>query len=284
MRSHFPSLENNQYHYGGHTTSIEVLLGDRRLLFDCGSGLCALGQLLSQPSPGPSNPAPILAQIFLTRAHWDRIQGFPFFLPAFQAQNQFHIYGPVAITGASTKQQLMDQMRRPYCAVSLRDMQANLAFSDLQPRQRLVLADEIMVECFNLCTQEVVLGYRITWQGWTLVYATAVERPQDDPAWETLLAMAHGADLMIYGQADDVQDWRSQPPTLGQPFDPDQVDWDWQAGLRLAEQAQVRRLMVVRHQPFWSDRWLAQFELAMQQRFPASELAREGQGLILSPH
>jgi phosphoribosyl 1,2-cyclic phosphodiesterase len=278
VRGNFPSLEKNQYRYGGHTTSIEICLGDRRLIFDGGSGLCSLGQSLSQEhSDSPSH----FAQLFFTRTHWDRIQGFPFFLPAFEPQNRLEIYGPLAVTGASIKQQLMDQMRRPYCAVSLRDMKANLRFQDIKPGQSLALGDDIVLEVFNLSPVEPVLGYRITWQDWVLIYATAIEIPQDDRHWEDLLAMADQADLMIYGTADSDHDWRAQRHPLGEPFDPLTVDLDWQAGLHLAEQAKVKRLVVVRHRPFCSDQWLGEFEQAMVARFPQSELAREGQLLAL---
>lgn len=282
VRGNFPSLEKNQYRYGGHTTSIEIRLGDRRLIFDGGSGLCSLGQSLSQgQNPGQGDPEPESAQLFFTRTHWDRIQGFPFFLPAFEASNHFDIYGPLAITGASMKQQLMDQMRRPYCAVSLKDMKAALTFQDIKSRDRLDLGDGIGVEVFNLCPIEPVLGYRITWGQWTLVYSTATEIPENDQDWEELLAMADQADLMIYGTADSDHDWRAEQHPLGEHFNPKDVDLDWQAGLHLAEQANVKRLMVARHRPFCSDLWLAQFEQAMKARFPNSELAREGQLVTL---
>jgi len=279
VRGNFPSLEKNQYRYGGHTTSIEVCLGDRRLIFDGGSGLCSLGQSMSQAQVGL---APESAHLFFTRTHWDRIQGFPFFLPAFDPNNQFHIYGPLAITGASIKQQLMDQMRRPYCAVSLRDMRAKLAFQDIKSGNKLDLGDDITVEVFNLCPIEPVLGYRITWKDWSLVYSTAVELPGGDRLWEELLAMADQADLMIYGTADSDRDWRAEQHPLGEHFDPEAVNLDWQAGLHLAEQAKVKRLMVARHRPFCSDDWLTQFEQAIGARFPNSELAREGQLLTLA--
>ena len=278
VRGNFPSLEKNQYRYGGHTTSIEICLGDRRLIFDGGSGLCSLGQSLSQGQhQGQDQSASESAQLFFTRTHWDRIQGFPFFLPAFESNNHFDIYGPLAITGASIKQQLMDQMRRPYCAVSLKDMKAELTFRDIKSRDKINLGDGITVEVFNLCPIEPVLGYRITWGKWTLVYSTATELPENDHAWEELLAMADQADLMIYGTADSDHDWRAEQHPLGEHFNPGSVDLDWQAGLHLAEQAKVKRLMVARHRPFCSDEWLAQFEQAMEARFPNSELAREGQ-------
>jgi phosphoribosyl 1,2-cyclic phosphodiesterase len=34
------------------------------------------------------------ASVFLSHAHWDHIQGFPFFGPTFVPGNRFAIYGP----------------------------------------------------------------------------------------------------------------------------------------------------------------------------------------------
>ena len=33
------------------------------------------------------------ASILLSHAHWDHIQGFPFFVPLYQPGNKFHIFG-----------------------------------------------------------------------------------------------------------------------------------------------------------------------------------------------
>ena len=63
--------------YGGNTACVEVRLDDDTLIiFDAGTGIRALGQaLLAQPGP-------IHAYLFLSHAHWDHIQGIPFFTPA----------------------------------------------------------------------------------------------------------------------------------------------------------------------------------------------------------
>jgi phosphoribosyl 1,2-cyclic phosphodiesterase len=68
--------------YGGNTSCVEMRVGKKRLIFDCGSGLRVLGNnLLSQ--------MPVEAYIFLTNCHWDSIQGFPFFVPGFIPGNCF---------------------------------------------------------------------------------------------------------------------------------------------------------------------------------------------------
>ena len=60
-----------------------------RLFATLGPGIRALGDSLVE-----SGRSPIVAHLFFSHLHWDHIQGFPFFLPAYLAPNQFYIYGP----------------------------------------------------------------------------------------------------------------------------------------------------------------------------------------------
>src|SRR5919108_4631592 len=63
--------------YGGNTSCVEVRLDDGTLIiFDAGTGIRALGQaLLAQGGL-------VRTYLFLSHAHWDHIQGLPFFIPA----------------------------------------------------------------------------------------------------------------------------------------------------------------------------------------------------------
>ena len=62
--------------YGGNTSCIEVALGGRRIILDCGTGLRNLGKYFSRKDTKH-------AHIFLTHTHWDHINGFPFFTPGY---------------------------------------------------------------------------------------------------------------------------------------------------------------------------------------------------------
>ena len=61
---------------------------------------------------------PLEANMFFTHSHWDHIQGFPFFVPAFVPGNRFNIYGVIAPNGSTIEQRLNDQMLHPNFPVS----------------------------------------------------------------------------------------------------------------------------------------------------------------------
>src|SRR5436305_1593182 len=77
-------------HFGGNTSCVELTTnaGDL-LIFDCGTGARQLAGALMARGKGA-----IHASILLGHTHWDHIQGFPFFTPAFVKGNTIAIYGP----------------------------------------------------------------------------------------------------------------------------------------------------------------------------------------------
>ena len=103
VRGSIPCTGAETVRYGGNTPCIEMVAGGERLIFDGGTGLRVLGQSLM-------GQLPVEAHMFFTHSHWDHIQGFPFFVPAFVKVNKFNIYGVVAPNGATIKQRLHDQM------------------------------------------------------------------------------------------------------------------------------------------------------------------------------
>ena len=52
VRGSIPCPDPNTVRYGGNTSCVEVKCGDRRLVFDAGSGLRMLGLALAD-EPGP---------------------------------------------------------------------------------------------------------------------------------------------------------------------------------------------------------------------------------------
>ena len=76
--------------YGGNTPCLEVRnSADVLTILDAGTGIRAFGRWLVDEAGGGR----IKADIFVTHAHWDHIQGLPFFAPLYTADNHFGIWG-----------------------------------------------------------------------------------------------------------------------------------------------------------------------------------------------
>ncbi|MBD1897803.1 MBL fold metallo-hydrolase [Coleofasciculus sp. FACHB-129] len=257
--------------YGGNTPCVEMRVGSKRLIFDGGTGLRLLGnQLLRQ--------MPVEAYVFFTDSQSDRIQGVPFFVPAFIKGNCFHIYGAAGSDGASIQQSLSDQMTPPNFPVPIQVMQSELQFYDLTPGETLAV-DDITIETCLTNNSLRTIGYRVTWQGRTAVYATGAD---NDPNAldENLLHLAREADLLICnatspeldqglganGESSHAGDFAIQP--CENPF--------WQTCVKAADAANVKNLVMFSYEPDYSDDFLDQVEGQIQSAFPNGLLAREG--------
>jgi len=109
--------------HGGNTSCMEVNCGDEIIIFDAGSGIRDLGlELMKQEHRK--------LHIFITHTHWDHIQGFPFFVPAFVPGFDITIYGAEGF-GKDLESVFRGQLDRDYFPVQLEDMNANLEFKHL---------------------------------------------------------------------------------------------------------------------------------------------------------
>src|ERR1043166_8944631 len=69
--------------YGGNTPCVEVRLANKELIIlDAGTGIRNLGERLIERGES------IKAYLMISHMHWDHIQGFPFFKPAFISGNE----------------------------------------------------------------------------------------------------------------------------------------------------------------------------------------------------
>ena len=75
--------------FGGNTSCVEVRVGDQVIILDAGSGIRALGQSLMREF----RDKPLNITMLVTHTHWDHIQGFPFFIPAYNPKVGVRIVG-----------------------------------------------------------------------------------------------------------------------------------------------------------------------------------------------
>jgi phosphoribosyl 1,2-cyclic phosphodiesterase len=108
-RGSIPAPGHQTSRYGGNTSCVEVRPGDDTvIILDCGTGARELGlQLLRRTAQ------PLRLYLFIGHTHWDHIQGFPFFVPAFLPDTELNIYAPVGFQ-RSLEEAMSGQMHRTF--------------------------------------------------------------------------------------------------------------------------------------------------------------------------
>ncbi len=127
-RGSIPTPGTHTVRYGGNTPCVEVRTETNGLvILDAGTGIRELGRHLVAESNGGSG---IQADIFLTHAHWDHIQGIPFFAPIFQPGNRFTIWGSKALE-TSIDRVIRDQMSPVVFPVSFDELASRIDFREI---------------------------------------------------------------------------------------------------------------------------------------------------------
>lgn len=269
VRGSIPCPGSETVRYGGNTPCVEMLVGKERLIFDGGTGLRVLGQsLLSQ--------MPLEAHLFFTHSHWDHIQGFPFFIPAFVKGNCFHIYSAIAPSGETIKQRLHHQMLHPNFPVPLQIMQADLRFYSLEYGEKMQIGD-IEIENAKLNHPGEAIGYRINWGGLAVAYVTDTEHFAGKLD-ENVLRLAQNADVLIIDATYTDEEYHSNTAS--------KVGWGhstWQEAIKIAHAANVDKLVIFHHDPMHNDDFLDHIGEQAKLAFPGSVMAREGSSIELTP-
>src|ERR1044071_314738 len=112
--------------YGGNTTCVELRADGEIIVLDAGSGIRPFGISLQKEFQA----RPIKLSLLITHAHWDHIQGFPFFKPANDSNNEIRIFGFDG-TGASLRDILAEPMRTPFFPITMRELSARMVINPL---------------------------------------------------------------------------------------------------------------------------------------------------------
>ena len=184
------------------------------------------------------------ADVFVTHFHWDHIQGIPFFTPLYSAQNKFRFYSfRSEFVGPGSLQRVFEaQMARPYFPVNLNELSSKRDFNELTGGDKFAIRDT-RVTARWLNHPQGCLGFRFDTPAGTIVYATDNE-PGAAEYDRELLELADGADVLIC----DAQYTPLQLQT--------RRGWghsSWLEGVRTAQAAGVKHLVLFHHDPDSSD-------------------------------
>lgn len=185
-RGSIPTPGRKTVRYGGNTPCVEIRTDEGWLvILDAGTGIRELGQALIDRSNG----APVAGDIFLTHAHWDHIQGIPFFAPIFQRGNHFTIWGSQSLE-RSVDRVVRDQMSPVVFPVTFEELDARIDFSTIAAGERRG-GTGYEVQAFEVQHPGGALGYRFSEPGseHSIVYVSdnevgAPEKYQSGPDWK----------------------------------------------------------------------------------------------------
>jgi phosphoribosyl 1,2-cyclic phosphodiesterase len=273
VRGSIPTPGPHTVEIGGNTSCLEVRAGKAIVILDGGTGLRLLGQKLAAEMP-------ITAHIFFSHVHWDHIQGFPFFVPAFVPGNTFFLYGGNNVT-RTLEETLAGQMDYPSFPVHLSEMGAKMTFDDLFEGQTVEIddgeGDKVRVTCGRGNHPNGVLAYRIEHRGRSMVYATDTEHYSVvDPK---LSKLAKGVDILVYDAMYTPEEYAGTAGTGGP-----KVGWGHSTideAAKLAKAAGVKKLVLFHHDPGQSDAAVREKERRTREWFPNTIAAHEGLALEL---
>ncbi len=274
---------------GGNTSCVEVRTDDDVLIiFDAGTGIRNLGISLMQEQYSTGGKT---GHLFFSHTHWDHIQGFPFFSPAFigarddlkhplqECTNTFHLYGAKKVF-ERLENTLKGQMEYQYFPIDLDSMGSVIHFHEIQETPLQLGTNLITPKHLN--HPNGVLSYRVENESRdkVIVYATDTEHYQDGELDVNVLKIADHADVFIYDAMYTPDEYFGDRRTgVGS-----KIGWGhstWLEGIRLAKAANVKQLVLFHHDPDHADEFLRDTERCAQQEFPNTLLAVEGLELTL---
>ena len=248
--------------FGGNTSCTEVRAPDGTVIvLDCGTGARELGLHLTQ-----TLRPPIHLHLFIGHTHWDHIQGFPFFVPAFIPGVELNVYAPLGFQ-QSLEEAMAGQMEYSYFPVKLRDLRSRIHYTELE--EGFFRVGDVLVETQYLNHTAPTIAYRMTSGGATVAYVTDHEpfwKPTEDgvlhhPGDQRHVAFMKGADLVIHDAQYTEEEYRQR------------VGWghstvDYAVDVAMA--AGVKRVALFHHDPTHDDPAMERLEASAKARVQAA--------------
>jgi phosphoribosyl 1,2-cyclic phosphodiesterase len=254
VRGSIPTPGPSTVHYGGNTPCVELRADGEVIILDSGTGIRALGQALL----AEFQDKPLAVTLLLTHTHWDHIQGFPFFLPAYEARHNIRILGYEGAKEGLARI-FSSQMEGSVFPVGFNEMPGHIQVQELRKLDFSV--GQVRVRAALANHPGICVGYRVYTSAGSIVYM-----PDNEPALPSHVAIKgnketdtkamarsrdermaeffEGADILILDSQYDQQEYKSHNH-WGHACVDDAVS--------LALKAKVKTLFLFHHDPDHSD-------------------------------
>lgn len=277
VRGSTPCPGSNYSYYGGNTMCMQIKIPaqEKLLIFDGGTGIRSLGNQLN------GQDKPLCGRIFFTHAHWDHIQGFPFFKPLYSPQNRFDIHMPPQMAG-STKEVLLEQMSYTYFPVTSQMLQARLEYHTQDNATQHYDGYSIQYMSSNHPVETAI--YKIQIGKKKVVFCPDNELgskdSEEDKDGNVYLKQfdefVEGADVLIHDAQYDISEYRKKR------------NWGhsaWQMAVERAMMNNIKHLMLTHYDPDSDDSYLHEVNEHVQEMVAGNnikvEMSREGNSFHL---
>ncbi len=258
-RGSAPTSGDRYVEFGGNTPCLSIELESTRevLVLDAGTGIRELGAALLADPDGHDK----VIHLFLTHAHWDHIQGFPFFGPAYHPDYRVHVY-----CSKKAEDFLAGQMSPPYFPVGLEAMIGLASFKVIDHEKANEVGDAT-ISSMPLPHPQESTGFRVEENGRALVFATDTEH--EPPRMNQMLVeFSRGAKALVYDAQYTPAEYERGKQGWGHST--------FEEGARLAKAAGIGQLILFSHDPSHDDTICRDIEKKGQALFADTIAARQG--------
>jgi len=264
-RGSIPISDSKFLEFGGNTTCMKITRDNGRVsILDAGTGIRKLGIELSQQGFDQK-------ELFLafSHFHWDHIQGFPFFAPAYNPSLIINILAMGKDREIDSLEGIFKgQMQPEYFPVPLEEMGARVNFLQLDENEWQ--QNDAVVKVIKQNHPGGSYGYRLEDNGKSVVICTDLEH--GETVLPEIVEFCKGADLLVHEAQYTSEELRSHR------------GWGHSSyiqAIEVAERAGVGQLAITHHDPDHSDEFLRVIEKKCQDRFRDCALAREGMEVVV---
>ena len=267
VRGSTPVCGQEYQRYGGNTTCFCVTREQvkRIVIVDAGTGIRKLGKELVATDYKQD-----IINISFTHFHWDHIQGFPFFAPAYNKNQKIgiHVMGNER-KFKKLKEIFSTQMQSEYFPIELNEMGAQFEFLHFGNKETFYGAHVTAAPQHHKIPGGSY-GLRIEDESRVLVLCTDLEHINGID--ETIVELARDADVLIHdGQYTD-EEYKKYK------------GWGhstYRQAIEVAVRANVKRLIITHHDPDHDDDFLDAMEKESKKLFPDCLFAKEGMEIIV---